>query len=309
MNALRTTAALIAGLFWGTSFGLKAEVAPDFIRGKAYRDDYINSGARTSRESTIVFGSDGRFTYLRYSVGNANYVPAPYRTFLSANPGDGTYEYSRTGNDTGEVLLRYDDGKNDQLRWTFASASAGTYSRDGGTNQPQGRFTLADLESTIPATNLSLRGRIAAGQSLIFGLVVPGTPSSNFPPTQVLQWQPMAAGQHSRDLLIRVVGPSLVRFGVTGVWADPDFQIFRGNVPADLSQGHYPNWSEAPPGGSDASAAFQKIFSFVGAFPLDGGSKDAVDVVRLPPGAYTVVASVRGSDPGGETLIEVYWLP
>ena len=32
-------------------------------------------------------------------------------------------------------------------------------------------------------------------------------------------------------------------------------------------------------------------------------------VVRLPPGAYTIVCNAPAGDPGGDVLIEVYFLP
>jgi hypothetical protein len=42
----------------------------------------------------------------------------------------------------------------------------------------------------------------------------------------------------------------------------------------------------------------------VGAFPLPAGSKDAVLLATLAPGAYTL--QVRGKTGGGEVIIEVY---
>ena len=63
--------------------------------------------------------------------------------------------------------------------------------------------------------------------------------------------------------------------------------------------------SEPDPG---AAAAFRKIFDYVGAFPLLEDSKDAATVVRLGPGSYTVIAATDSDDPGGEALLEVYFL-
>jgi hypothetical protein len=45
----------------------------------------------------------------------------------------------------------------------------------------------------------------------------------------------------------------------------------------------------------------------VGAFGLGAGSKDAVLLVSLPPGAYT--AQVSGIGGGGIALVEVYEVP
>jgi hypothetical protein len=98
---------------------------------------------------------------------------------------------------------------------------------------------------------------------------------------------------------------------VSGVWADPDFQLYQGPAPANPKEVHDGHWSVQPFSGGlpSAAAGFQKIFDYLGAFPLLAGSKDAADVLRLAPGAYTVVASAGAGDAGGEALLEVYTLP
>ena len=127
---------------------------------------------------------------------------------------------------------------------------------------------------------------------------MPGPP----PPVSTAFVPSLARLQAQREVLIRVVGPSLASFGVTGVWSDPDFALYRETTPAQVNEGHYANG----PGGN---SGFQKIFTVVGAFPLLPGSKDAADIVRLDPGAYTIVCNPSAGDPGGEALIEVYFLP
>jgi hypothetical protein len=136
-----------------------------------------------------------------------------------------------------------------------------------------------------------MRGQVSPGHPLIVGLVIPGT--------------------QEREVLIRAVGPSLAPFGVSGVWADPDFQFFQGGVHVKPKEAHYGDWSVQPSSGGlpSAVAGFQKIFAYLGAFPLLAGSKDAADVVRLAPGIYTIVASTGAGDAGGEALLEVYPLP
>jgi hypothetical protein len=191
----------------------------------------------------------------------------------------------------------------------FTSATAGRSDRAQA-------FTLSDLTTLqiAPAANVSLRGRVTAGQPLIVGFVVPGTRLPE-------GLERSAADAVARDILIRVVGPSLTQFGIARVWADPDFQIFRDNVRAPNRQWHYPDWStftnryspdnlpvDTRPN-PDGVAAFRKIFSYLGAFPLLDNSKDAADVVRLGPGAYTIVCDPANGDAGGEVLIEVYFLP
>jgi hypothetical protein len=99
----------------------------------------------------------------------------------------------------------------------------------------------------------------------------------------------------------------LSKLGVTGVWSDPDFGIFQDGAAVQSGDFHYSDWSKEPVG--DPAPAFSRLFSYVGAFPLLDNSKDAAEVARLEPGAYTIVASPASGDPGGEVLLELYFLP
>jgi hypothetical protein len=103
-------------------------------------------------------------------------------------------------------------------------------------------------------------------------------------------------------------------FGVPNVWSDPDFQIFQGSTPLVFPNyrfTHYGDWSADPVGvvAGATAAGFQKVFSYVGAFPLAIGSKDAAEITQLGPGAYTIVSIGANGDAGGEALIEVYLPP
>lgn len=261
-------------------------VAPASVAGKVFREHVAIPSIRSSWESTIVLGPDGRYTFLKYGTGWALNRQAPYRIYLQDPLKDGTYTYTQTGESTATFDLTGDDGTKRSYTLTFSSPSAGTISNSG-------TFYFTDLSATqsAPVVNVSMRGQVSPGHPLIVGFVIPGI--------------------QEREVLIRAVGPSLTQFGVTGVWADPDFQLFQGNTPIQPWEVHYGDWSVAPfSGGAPSSVAgFQKIFDYLGAFPLLPGSKDAADVVRLAPGAYTVVANTAAGDVGGEALIEVYTLP
>ena len=99
-------------------------------------------------------------------------------------------------------------------------------------------------------------------------------------------------------MLIRVVGPSLGHWGVTDPTPDPTLALTRDGQTIDFND----NWSTA----TDAEA-LRRAAASVGAFPLDEGSRDAARLVRLAPGAYTVVAGLAGPHPvAGTILIEVY---
>lgn len=247
-------------------------------------------------ESTIVFGADGRYSYLKYSTKFAWQTLGS--SYLQKPRSDGTYTYQRTSDTTATIGLNGDDGSQSGRQLTFTSDTAGGVAYNW--------FTLTDAV-TPPVSNVSCRGNVSPGHPLIVGFVVPGSPPSI--PTSLST--PAAAPQ--REVLIRVIGPSLAQLGVTNTWADPDFRLYLGSSPAPGVEARYGDWTDALDGApitsADTEAAFRKIFGYVGAFPLPSGSKDAAQVVRLDPGAYTIVASAGSGDPGGEALIEVYLLP
>jgi hypothetical protein len=125
--------------------------------------------------------------------------------------------------------------------------------------------------------NVSARNQVGTGDNiLIFGFFIDGTGNKN--------------------VLIRAIGPRLADLGVTGVLADPKFEVYRAGTAAPVAVND--NW--------DASLA--ATFASVGAFSLNAGSKDAALVTALAPGSYTV--QVSGVSNGtGEALVEIYEVP
>jgi hypothetical protein len=100
-------------------------------------------------------------------------------------------------------------------------------------------------------------------------------------------------GNEPKRLLVRGVGPTLARFNVPGLLADPVLRIVGSGV--ELARND--NWQAA-----DAST-----MSAAGAFDLPAGSRDSVLVVTLQPGAYTaLLEGVNGTT--GTALIEGYEL-
>jgi alpha-tubulin suppressor-like RCC1 family protein len=124
-------------------------------------------------------------------------------------------------------------------------------------------------------TNLSARNKVGTGANiLIAGFTL--------------------TGSGTRDVLIRAVGPKLSEFGVTGVLTDPKLEIYSGTTKLTEND----NWS----------SSLATTFSYVGAFGLTAGSKDAAIIIPLTAGGYTV--QVSGADGGvGEALVEIYELP
>jgi hypothetical protein len=99
-------------------------------------------------------------------------------------------------------------------------------------------------------------------------------------------------GQTSQTLMLRATGPTLTRFGVSGVLADPELKIFAGQTLLASSG----DWNH------DAKLA--PLFQTLGAFDLFS-SLESVVIITLPPGSYT--AQLNGA--GGQTgtaLLEIY---
>jgi hypothetical protein len=126
-------------------------------------------------------------------------------------------------------------------------------------------------------TNVSARGFSGTGEdALIPGFVISGT--------------------GAKTMLIRVVGPTLAGFGVPGTMADPRLEVIPGGQSFAVAEND--DWG----GAAELKTAFSKTGAF--AFP-DDDSRDAVVLVRLPPGAYTVRPTAANGGTG-EILVEAY---
>ncbi len=136
--------------------------------------------------------------------------------------------------------------------------------------------------TTAPLVNLSARTRAGTdSEVLIAGFVV--------------------TGDEPKRLLIRAVGPTLGDFGVTGVLADPQLALFRSGATTPIDQND--NWSA-----SSTAQEISAIAARLGAFALPAGSRDAVLLLVVEPGAYT--AQVSGvSATTGIALLEIYDAP
>ena len=164
-----------------------------------------------------------------------------------------------------------------------ATLVPGTYTAvvGGGTATPGAALIElydADFGTNVTSriTNLSTRGQIGVGETLIAGFAV--------------------TGDVRKKVLIRAVGPTLAGFGLTGLLADPRVDVIAaGAVIANNN-----DWTE--------SASVSQVMTtspVVGAFPLDPNSRDAALVLQLAPGSYTVqVTGSAGST--GTVLLEIY---
>lgn len=133
------------------------------------------------------------------------------------------------------------------------------------------------LATTPRLTNVSARSQVGTGADiLITGFNI--------------------GGATARRLLIRAVGPTLGVFGVEGFLADPRLDLLSGTTIIQAND----NWG--------GTAAITTAANSVGAFALDGASRDAVLLVTLQPGSYTAQVSGVGNTTG-VALVEIYDAP
>jgi YVTN family beta-propeller protein len=147
---------------------------------------------------------------------------------------------------------------------------------------------LAEVYDATPAAsytpasprlvNISARARVGTGSGvLIVGFVI--------------------GGSTSKTMLVRVSGPALVPFGVTGVLPDPQLQLNNSSGVLATNNG----WA------GDAQIA--SAAASVGAFSWsDPNSHDSALLFTLPPGPYTALVSGASGDTG-VSLVEVYEVP
>ena len=189
---------------------------------------------------------------------------------------------------TGATGLTYQWLKNDSAisgangaSFTIASAQAGdigsyTVRVSGGGQNVVSAEAVLNVIPVIPVvpegptarlSNLSVRTAMAAGQTLIVGVVVDGG---------------------TRDILVRAAGPALAAFGLSTAMADPRLDLFNG---ATLTFSN-DNWD----------AALVPTFASVGAFAFPAGSRDA-GFVQSVSGARSIQARGTGA---GVVLVEAY---
>lgn len=129
--------------------------------------------------------------------------------------------------------------------------------------------------------NLSSRAGVGAGDSVVIaGFVI--------------------TGQQSKPVLIRAIGPSLTRFGVTSPLTAPKLELYRANGTTSTLIGTNVGWTT-----SGNTATLQAAMTRVGAFDLATTSADSAILTTLAPGGYTAVISSNNGGTGA-ALAEVY---
>lgn len=109
------------------------------------------------------------------------------------------------------------------------------------------------------------------------------------------------SGATAKTVLIRAMGPTLAAapFGLSGTMADPKLDLFPAGATAPSASND--NW-----GGDTTLLAVNNTVTFA---PTATTSKDAVLLVTLPPGGYTVQVSPATGTTGGSVIAEIYEIP
>lgn len=254
---------------------LQAALAPDSVAGKVIVFD--EGGMRRSSTTSYRLRADGSFTGgLRI---DGSFVE---RWYGVEGGGLYTYEDSET-EDTATLTLHFDDSNEVLVKvLTFETThsgrnwlgpeGAGPDIRYWGTFELKGALDESDLRNTAMRTKVDAMGRAYVGF--------------------------VTNGQI--HVLIRVVGPTLARFGVESPVMSPELQVTRGGEPLSVGQTRLATETTAE--------EYHRLAQFVGAFPLEEGSADQQLLFRPAAGAY-VVEVHNPTATAGEVLIEVYTLP
>lgn len=231
-------------------------------------------------ESASVFASDGTFSqiYFRRNPGASLDLNSPLQT-----PGSGSFSYKKIDDKTAALAFANSAFSHSGImQFDSSSGETGVLfdpARDPNIidlSSPARRsFRLVSLSALSPLVNSSNRSFVRSGSASFAGFVISGTTN--------------------RVVVVRAIGPGLAQFGITDFLKDPELRV-NGIVRND-------NWS------SEDATSIRRTSAAVGAFALPEGSKDAVAILNLAPGAY--VAQASSSDPAdsGQVLLEVYMLP
>ncbi len=280
--------------------GSLTAAAPESVRGKVFRTYHLFSGVTNASESTVLLGTDGRFTVLKSAFGvkerpgPSDVLPEVHWGAIQDPPAGGTFSYQKTDEMVGILTFFRENAPTGSITLRFNSSSSGSTDQLPSLAGNFFYFTELSWRDTAALSNVSLRGHVSEGRPVIMGFSVPGT--------------------FEREVLIRVIGPSLAAFGVSGVWNSASMQIFKGDSAVFGAAFRFPHWSVVPVGifpniAPSPEVGLRRIFDHTGAFQLPSGSRDCAIVIRLAPGNYTVVAGGAAGDAGGEALIELYTLP
>lgn len=141
-------------------------------------------------------------------------------------------------------------------------------------------YDADSLSSASRLVNVSCRAQVSGNNGIVNGMVINGT--------------------GPKLILIRAVGPTLAKLGISSPLASPVLQLYNGGGGMIASNVGWTNASNV----TDISALTSKT----GAFALTAGSTDSAMLVMLNPGSYTLqITGANGAS--GTALLEAYEVP
>ncbi len=225
--------------------------------------------------------------------GITDYLPDPSFSLLASQSGGEPLEIAANDNwdaamigdaftQTGAFGLA--DGSADAALRTIVGP--GSYTAPVVDRRGEGGLTIVELYDMeiglgdLRVMNLATRGPVGSGaDQLIAGFAIPG--------------------ELPRRVLVRAIGPTLADFGVSNAVTDPKLEIVAldaEGTPQRVAAND--DWFRDGNAGN-----LGQLMGQVGAFPLPAASRDAVSVVELAPGSYTVLVSATSP---GIALVEIY---
>ncbi len=239
------------------------------------------AGSVTSNGATLtvnVVGSAPAFTLqpMSQTIASGSTV-----VFNAAATGATSFKWQRNGVDIGGAT------STTLVIGNATAGNAGTYTAvatnsTGSTTSSSATLsvTTASAVDTGHLINLSVRTNSGTGdQVLAVGFVVGGANTTG-----------------TKSVLVRVTGPALEPFGVSGWMADPTLEL--RPLGSTTVLGSNDNWG--------GNATIVTTAAAVGAFPIvDTNSKDAAAVLALSGGPYTTLAAGKNNTTGA-VLTEIY---
>jgi hypothetical protein len=173
---------------------------------------------------------------------------------------------------------------------SVVSTDAGIYTFTAVTSDPipeRSQQLLLGVGPVARLINSSVRATVSAspGGELISGFVV-------------------AAGNQSKRLIVRAIGPSLALFGIQDPLPQPVLRILDSGGKPYQNGYVYPAVVGAPNYETDLADSLARS----GAFPAMAGAADAVVMMPFRSGSYTAEVT-SGSGAPGTVLLELYEVP
>ena len=271
-----TASAKAAATRTAAKFTLSGTIKPSGVSGSLSGLGETLSGARDKATGTVAAGLYNASTLNTASgsvtaiVGAAGKAVVVIVTPSSVDGASGTVNAT-----TGSFAARSAAGA--QITFTLTSASKTIAGKIAGTALTANFSGLADsVASTTRLIRFYAQGTAGTG-------------------TQVMTGSIGLAGTGSKQVLLRAIGPTLSRYGVTGPLADPTLKLF--DAKTGLLKASNNNWG--------GSSAMNTLFAKLGAFALPTSSKDAALSLPLSATAYTVQI-LGAKSTTGLAMLQIY---